>query len=126
MSTAALKQQFMDQHLQPDEVYAGLLLGADGAPDQHIFLLPGQAEDVSWDDAQKWAEAVGGALPTRREQSLLFANLKGEFEARWYWSCEQHAAYEAYAWYQYFGNGYQGNTHKTYGGRARAVRRLAI
>lgn len=120
------KEQFMEQHMQPGEIYAGLLLGQNGAPDQHIFLLPGEAEDISWGKAKAWAAEVGGDLPTRREQSLLSANLKSEFKPSWYWSCEQHAANEAYAWSQYFFNGYQYDFHKTYGGRARAVRRLVI
>ena len=120
------KAQFMAEQLQPGEIYAGLLLGADGAPDKHIFLLRGAAEKITWSDAVKWAKSVGGDLPTRREQSLLFANLKGEFEAAWYWSGEQHEADSDYAWFQNFSNGNQGSGPKSYAGRARAVRRLAI
>lgn len=120
------KEQFLKEHLRDSELYAGLLLGADGAPDQHIFLLPGEAVDVSWDKARAWATKAGGDLPTRREQSLLFANLKGEFQPKWYWSGEQHAANAGYAGCQRFVNGYQCHFHKSYGGRARAVRRVII
>ena len=120
------KAQFMAENLRDGEIYAGLLLGKNGEPDQHIFLLPGKAEKVDWNAAKKWAAGAGGDLPTRREQSLLFANLKEEFEAAWYWSNEQHADYSDYAWGQYFSNGTQGYDYKSYSGRARAVRRLVI
>lgn len=120
------KEKFLQENQRPGEMYAGLLLGQNGAPDQHIFLLPGEAVDVSWEKAKAWACNLDGELPTRREQSLLFANLKGEFKPQWYWSGEQHAADEACAWYQDFTDGYQVYGHKTYSGRARAIRRLII
>ncbi len=48
------------------------------------------------------------------------------FAPSWYWSSTQHAANSDCAWYQGFYDGYQLITHKSYEGRARAVRRLAI
>ena len=57
--------------LQPGEHYAGLVLDATtGAPSYHLILLPGEADDMAWEDARKWAEDHGGTLPTRQEQSL--------------------------------------------------------
>ncbi len=112
--------------LKKGELYAGIILGKDGAPNHHLILLAGEKESVSWEDAKKWAKKAGGELPTRREQSLLFANLQEEFTNNWYWSQEQHASYESYAWMQYFGDGDQSDDHKDDGCRARAVRRLAI
>ncbi|HEY0062497.1 MAG TPA: DUF1566 domain-containing protein [Telluria sp.] len=112
--------------LKDGEYYAGLITGPDGNPTHHLVLLPGDAEGVNWEVAKKFAADLGGDLPTRREQALLFANLKDQFEERWYWSCEQHAAYSDYAWGQYFDIGYQNYDFKSYEGRARAVRRLAI
>jgi hypothetical protein len=120
------KAQFLAENLREGETYAGLLLGKDGAPDIHLFLLAGAAADVTWDQANKFAADTGGELPTRREQALLFANLKEEFEPRWYWSCEQHASSPSNAWFQYFDNGGQNNFGKSYEGRARAVRRLIL
>jgi hypothetical protein len=108
------------------EHYAGIALDAAGAPLHHLVLLSGQATGVSWDRAVEWAAEVGGELPTRSEQALLYANLKGKFEANWYWSAEQHAADPSYAWVQTFSDGSQGYNRKSYEGRARAVRRLAI
>jgi len=110
--------------LAPGERYAGLILGEDGAPDYHLILLPGEAESVNWNDACKWADERDASLPTRREQSLLFANLKGEFESAWYWSGEQYEQNAGWAWYQPFDNGYQYGGHQSDEFRARAVRRF--
>lgn len=123
---AAAKAQFLKENLKPGEHYAGLILGKDGKPDYHLILLPGESERVKWDDACKWAKTAGGELPTRREQALLYANLKEEFQPVWYWSGEQHAANPDCAWLQYFGNGGQSYSRKSYQSRARAVRRLEI
>ena len=67
-------------------IYAGISRGVDGAPDQHLVLMPGEAVDVDWEAAGAFAASVGGELPTRAEQALLYANLKDQFEPRWYWS----------------------------------------
>ncbi|VWD20339.1 DUF1566 domain-containing protein [Burkholderia contaminans] len=110
--------------LAPGERYAGLMLGENGDADYHLILLPGEAEEIEWADAGEWAEEQGGTLPTRREQSLLFANLKGEFEPSWYWSSERHESTSGWAWCQGFGNGTQGYHRQGSKFRARAVRRF--
>ena len=107
-------------------IYAGIMRGVDGAPDEHLVLMSGQAEGVSWDAACAWAKSIGGELPSRREQRLLFINLKDEFKDEWYWSGEQYGPSSSDAWGQYFLNGDQYNLRKSYEGRARAVRRLPI
>jgi len=112
--------------LAPGERYAGLVLGENGEAGHHLILLPGEAESVDWHAAVKWACEQGGVLPTRREQSLLFANLKGEFQSSYYWSCQQHEKETGWAWYQGFVSGHQTNGLKTYALRARAVRRLVL
>ncbi len=108
------------------ELWAGVLLNEDGTPGHHVILLPGEAERIGWNKAVEWAKEIGGALPTRREQSLLFANLKSQFQPQWYWSGEQHAATSDTAWVQYFDGGYQSLYYKSFEARARAVRRLSI
>ena len=105
-------------------IYAGISRGVDGGPDQHLVLLPGEAEDVNWEAAGAFAADAGGELPTRAEQALLFANLKHEFEPSYYWSSEQ--AGPSLAWSQGFYNGSQHYDLRSYEGRARAVRRLPI
>ncbi|MFM0306236.1 DUF1566 domain-containing protein [Paraburkholderia sp. RL17-383-BIF-A] len=110
--------------LAPGERYAGIVLGEDGEPSHHLILLPGDVDDVSWQDAKAWATEQGGELPTRREQSLLFANLKSEFEERAYWSAEQHETESGWAWFQYFDDGGQRYYPQGNEFRARAVRRF--
>ncbi|MGA7781144.1 MAG: DUF1566 domain-containing protein [Paraburkholderia sp.] len=113
--------------LKPGEEYAGMIVSNGGESSWHVILLPGDLDKGSWSEAMNWASKQGGGLPNRREQSLLFANLKESFEKAWYWSAETHESDSAYAWYQYFGYGYQ--TYYRKGDsycRARAVRRLVI
>ena len=104
--------------------YAGIIRGVNGAPDEHLVLLDGEAAAVTWDAAGSWASAKGGELPTRAEQRLLHANLSNQFKPDWYWSAEQAGPFNA--WYQYFSNGNQSNDSRSYEGRARAVRRFPI
>lgn len=111
--------------LAAGEHYAGLIIGKDGNPSYHLVLLPGDIE-ANWEKSKAWAKYHGGELPNRREQSLLFANLKEQFKESYYWSSEQQAYNSHYAWYQYFGNGYQSGDIKNVELRARAVRRLEI
>jgi hypothetical protein len=112
--------------LNPGEEYAGILLGKDGEPSHHLILLPGEAESVTFAAAQEFAKKAGGDLPTRREQSLLFANLKEQFAQACYWSGQQHAANSLYAWSQVFVNGNQSGYGKHSKLRARAVRSVTI
>nr|WP_245163584.1 DUF1566 domain-containing protein [Burkholderia latens] len=108
------------------EKYAGVILDENQRPIHHLILLPGDAKDLTWDEAKAWAVEKGGELPTRREQSLLFANLKDEFESAWYWSGERHESNSGWAWYQLFSHGSQFYDGQSTRLRARAVRRLSI
>jgi hypothetical protein len=113
--------------LAPGEHYAGIIVGKDGEPSHHVILMAEQpTDDLNWQAAMDWAKRIGGELPSRREQALLYANCKEQFDATWYWSSEQHAAHSGNAWHQHFGNGFQYDGYKSYEGRARAVRRLII
>jgi hypothetical protein len=112
--------------LKDGERYAGLILGKQGEPDHHLILLSGDAADVSWTAARDWAGAQGGSLPTRRELSLLFANLREEFLREWYWSSEQHDTRPQLVWGQNFTSGIQTVYGRPYRGHARAVRRVVM
>jgi hypothetical protein len=114
------------ERLNEGELYAGLILGQQGAPDHHLVMLPDRAADVSWPAAQEWAAARGGSLPTRRELSLLFANLRDEFDRAWYWSSEQHETRAQLVWGQNFASGIQTVYGRPFRGNARAVRRVPI
>ena len=104
----------------------GVVMGENGAPDYLLIDLGVEPEnDVTWDEAKAWAASVGGELPTRREQAILFGNRRlDQFKARWYWSGEQHATEPSWAWYQIFYYGGQYYDRKGYLTRARAVRRV--
>jgi len=110
--------------LAAGERFAGAVLTDDGALSHYLILLPGQADDVNWTAAREWAAQQGGELPTRREQSLLFANLKEEFEERYYWSAERHEESSGWAWSQGFSRGAQHCLSQHDEFRARAVRRF--
>ena len=105
-------------------MYAGIIRGADGRPDEHLVLLDGDTDGVTWEAACAWAAAKGATLPTRAEQRLLMANLPDQFQKRYYWSSEQ--AGPSTAWFQHFSYGNQDDYNRSYEGRARAVRRLPI
>ena len=90
-------------------------------------LLQLSLEDINWEDAKEWAaNKAGGDLPTGREQALLFANCKSQFQADWYWSGELNASDARSAWYQGFDGGSQGDGIVGYPCRARAVRRFVL
>lgn len=80
--------------------------------------------------AAQWAHelAIGQFddfyLPARRELSLMYANVPELFKKEWHWSSTQYSV--AYAWIQNFINGYQYDSWKGDGYRARAVRRLLV
>ena len=112
--------------LAPGEEYAGLIVGRDGEASYHLVLLSGDVDDINWQDAISWAKGQGGELPTRREQALLFANLKEQFQDSYYWSAQESESNKDSAWYQYFSHGTQCHGHKSLELRAVAVRRLTV
>ena len=120
------KEQFLKENLAPGEEYAGLILGKNGEKDYHLILLPGEIERANWNKAMNWAESGIGHLPTRREQSLLFANLSEHFRDAWYWSGEQLASYSDDAWSHHFYYGVHGSNSKSFHASVRAVRRLHL
>ena len=112
------------------EIYAGLIGNSNGEA-YHLILLPGDNDGATWQTQMDWAKSIGGDLPDRVEQALLFKHFKGEFQDRAYWSntpCEPDDDEEesSWVWCQYFGSGTQYYDHKYYEFRARAVRRLPI
>ena len=112
-------------HLQPGERYAGPVLDAEGNVKHHLVLLPNKPETrLNWDDAKAWASSVGGQLPDRQEQALLYANCKPHLQPKLHWSSEEDEDDASYAWYCDFYGGYQILTHESFEGSAVAVRRL--
>lgn len=111
-------------HLNSGERYIGTIVDAAGKA-EHVILLPGDAEDLTWQEALEWAASIGGDLPNRIEQAMLFANHKDEFKPTWYWSNTRHEGNPDYAWLQDVSDGGQGCSHKSSHTRARAVRRVS-
>lgn len=121
----ALQRTRTPVELQPGEHYAGLVFDAAvGIPLHHLVLLPDAREKITWFDAVAWAQSIGGTLPTRQEQALLYANLRRCFHSDWYWSSEPREPDGSAAWLHSFSDCGKYGLSKSALGRARAVRRL--
>ena len=108
--------------LATGETYVGTIITRHAG--YHLILLPGQVAGKNWKDAMMWAESIGGELPSLFESALLFAMLKNQFDATWYWTGEESGS--GFSWVQYFGNGFQISYQKSNNHCTRAVRRLDI
>lgn len=122
------KAQFLAENMQPDEIYAGVILGKDGERDYHLILRPElPLAQLTFDDAIAWAASIQCSLPTLRETSLLFANCSEYFKKTWYWTCEQYDSNDDCAHVQTFEHGHQGITRKSADFvLTRAVRRVYL
>ena len=118
-------QQLQLPPLAEGEIYVGAIGDAAGNL-HHVILLPGDNDDATHEAQLEWAKSIGGDLPTRIEQAMLWANHRDQFKKDWYWSNETHHTESGWAWYQNFGNGFQDSFSRNYELRARAVRRLVI
>jgi hypothetical protein len=106
------------------ERYIGGIISADGTI-THVILLPGEI-NANWQKAGEWAASIGGNLPTRVEQAMLFATASEAFKQAPYWSCREEEPESGWAWYQHFYDGTQDYYLKNDELSARAVRRLVI
>ena len=111
--------------LADGEIYIGAIGDAAGNL-HHVILLPGDNDDATWSAQMAWAESIGGDLPTRIEQAMLWANHRDQFKKDLYWSNETHHERDKLAWCQHFDYGSQNGLRKDGEPRARAVRRLPI
>ncbi len=111
--------------LAEGELYIGAIGDAAGNL-YHVILLPGDNDDATHEAQLAWAKSIGGDLPNRIEQAMLWANHRDQFQKDLYWSNETHHSESGWAWYQGFSYGGQYNDHRSTELRARAVRRLPI
>ena len=118
-------QQLQIPPLSDGEIYVGCIGDAAGNL-HHIILLPGDNDDAMHETQLEWAKSIGGDLPTRIEQAMLWANHRDQFQKDWYWSNEMHHSESGWAWFQIFLYGDQRNGLRRLELRARAVRRLPI
>ncbi|CAB3783058.1 hypothetical protein LMG28688_01570 [Paraburkholderia caffeinitolerans] len=118
-------QQLSLPPLAEGEIYIGAI-GNANCDFHHIILLPGDNVDGEWKAQMEWAKSIGGDLPNRIEQAMLWNNFRDQFNEDFYWSNEIHHRNSGWAWYQGFKGGYQGYGDQDNEFRARAVRRLPI
>ncbi|MCX4154960.1 MULTISPECIES: Lcl C-terminal domain-containing protein [Paraburkholderia] len=120
-------QQLQLPPLAEGELYIGAI-GDKTGDVYHVILLPGDSDDATFKKQLEWAKSIGGDLPNRIEQAMLFANFRDQFERDAYWSNtpDTDPGYSGWAWYQGFDGGFQLSYHTGTMLRARAVRRLPI
>jgi hypothetical protein len=111
--------------LAEGEVYVGAI-GDKNGDFYHVILLPGDNDNANWQAQMAWAKSIGGDLPTRIEQAMLWASHRDQFQKAAYWSNipDDDPGYFVWAWYQNFGTGNQGSVRQDFELRARAVRRV--
>ena len=130
VDTSALFRAWFERHLgkpgtpscaipaaRPGERYLGSITEPSGRM-RHTFLLPDDKKK-NWNDGMEWARSVGGDLPNRIEQAMLFAYMPDEFQKEAYWSNTQHAGFSHNAWSQLFNNGNQNYISKRWEPRLR-------
>lgn len=103
--------------------FAGLTTLKDGTHCA-VVLLPERGEDLTWQQAVELATKQRGQLPTRPVAALIFANVQDRPQEGWHWTSEAYSA--SHAWTCYFDDGSQDFYHKSYEGRAVAVRYVRI
>ena len=109
--------------LSEGETYIGCIGDALGNL-HHVILLPGDNDDATHEAQLEWAKSIGGDLPNRIEQAMLWANHRDQFKKDGYWGNDLYHSVPEWAWCQSFSYGYQYDYHKTDELRARAVRRV--
>lgn len=125
MNAVTESTRFPIPELNEGEIYAGAIIKPDGTG-HHTIILPGDNDDADWQTQMDWAKSLGGDLPDRVEQALLYQQLPNHFQKDWYWSNTLHASDASFAWFQGFGYGDQDDGRLSGKLRARAVRRVAI
>ncbi len=125
MNVATEASKFAVPQLNEGELYVGAIINPDGTG-HHIILLPGDNDDADWQAQMDWAKSIGGDLPSRVEQAILFDKFRDRFQSDYYWSNQQHESCSSFVWGQDFDSGNQSYWDKLINDRARAVRRVAI
>jgi hypothetical protein len=105
-------------------LFAGLTTTKDGQHCAVVLLDDKPKKLLSWSAAMKWAEKLKATLPTRPVAALLFAKFGDQFDKEWHWTGDELDG--SYAGGQHFLNGHQYTGHKSYEGRARAVRLIHL
>ena len=109
--------------LKDGEIHVATL-SIPGEQPYHLILLPDHPpERMTHQAASEWAASIGGDLPNRYEQALLFAYQRDQFDQDWYWSASRRESSSNHAWCQDFDYGNQGVNYSSSELRALAVLR---
>ncbi len=119
----ATATKFAMPELKEGEIYAGAIIKPDGTG-HHVIPLDGDNDDADWQTQMEWAKSIGGDLPDRLEQAMLYKHFSEHFKPDWYWSNTQRSA--GSAWIQIFSGGAQIWFSSSIKCRAVAVRRHPI
>lgn len=103
-------------------IYVGLTIHNETP--MRLALLPDEFIGT-WKQSLAWAKKLDAELPTRMDLLAMWNNAREGLKG-WHWSCEEVASAPEYAWFQYFGDGYQDGYRKVSELRARAVRRFPL
>lgn len=74
--------------LNAGELYVGAIRSPNGSG-YHTILLPRDNDDADWQTQMDWAKSIGGDLPDRIEQAMLYKHHSAQFQPDWYWSNTQ-------------------------------------
>jgi hypothetical protein len=84
--------------------FAGLTTKADGTHCS-VFLIPGMADDLTWDEATEWAKSKGGELPSRTVAALLRSTTLPCLPMSWIWTSDEGGG--NFAWNCFLADGGQ-------------------
>ena len=118
---ALLEQQLIDDSSY-DWYNAPVITTIDGI---EYRLGPESPNRLTWDDAIRWCESVGGELPSREVLLMCYVNetIEANFKPEYYWSSTKFSP--TTVWSQYFDNGIQLYDNKLTAFYVRAVKRFS-
>lgn len=111
--------------LADGETYIGLIGNHQGEV-YHLILLPGNSNPDCWEAQLEWAKSIGGDLPNRVEQIVLWELLGDKFKGAWYWINEPYNHDSHGAWHPDFSDSTRIYVLNNNEFRARAVRRVYV
>ncbi|VVE90773.1 DUF1566 domain-containing protein [Pandoraea bronchicola] len=91
---------------------------------EHTVLIAVNDDRLPREAQREWAKSVGGVLYNRVDALIIYNEHRDLVKPEAYWTDDDVEWDSAYAWYQDFSNGIQGNLLKSAALRAVAVSRF--
>ncbi|MDN7619837.1 DUF1566 domain-containing protein [Burkholderia cenocepacia] len=91
---------------------------------EHTVLIAVNDERLPHELQREWAMSVGGVLYNRIDALVIYNEHRSLVKAAGYWTADICEWDPAFAWSQYYGIGFQLNTHKRVELRGVAVSRF--